>query len=140
MRQLAIFSLVLSIALPGLGCGMNSSSTTPSDPKINDAREKISDAEKATAEAAEAKRDEYAREIHKRLDELDVKYEELKDRAAQAEGPAKQDLEQKLEEANVKRDAAAKKLTELDEASHDRWEKVKDSVENAFEDLKKGVE
>ena len=35
---------------------------------------------------------------------------------------------------------AAKKLDELKEASHDRWEKVKDGVENAFEDLKKVVE
>ncbi len=90
-----------------------------------------------TAEGAKAKRDEYARDMHKQLDELDAKYEELKASAAKAEGPAKKNLEKKLEEAKVKRDAAAKKLDELKEAAPDRWEKVKDGVGNAFDDLKK---
>ena len=86
--------------------------------------------------AAKAKRDEYALEMRKELDKLDVKYEELKASAAKAEG-AKKDLEQKVEEAKVKRDVAAKKLDELKEAPPDRWEKVKDGVGNAFDDLKK---
>jgi TolA-binding protein len=138
--RLAILSLVFSATLLALGCGANSSPTTPPDPKVAEARDKISDASKATVEAAKAKRDEYARAMHKRLDELTVKYEELKVRAAKAEGQMKTELEKKLEEAKVKRDVAAKKLDELKEASHDRWEKVKDGVESAFEDLKKGVE
>jgi hypothetical protein len=48
-----------------------------------------------------------------RLDELNVKYEELKVRAVKAENQVKKDLERKLEEAKVKRDAPAKKLIEL---------------------------
>jgi hypothetical protein len=87
--------------------------------------------------AAKAKRDEYAGEKQKELDELDAKYEGLKTDAAKAEGQAKKDLEKKLEEAKVKRDAAAKKLNELKEADPGRWEKVKDGVGNAFDDLKK---
>jgi hypothetical protein len=88
-------------------------------------------------EAAKAKRDEYAREMQKQLDDLDAKYEELKAGAGKAEGQAKKDLEKKLEEAKVKRDAAAKKLGELKEAAPDRWEKIKDGVGTAFDDLKK---
>jgi len=87
--------------------------------------------------AAKAKRDEYVREMHKQMDELDAKYEGLKASAAKAEGEARKDLEKKVEEAKVKRDAAARKLDELKEAAPDRWEKIKDSVGNAFEDLKK---
>jgi hypothetical protein len=87
--------------------------------------------------AAKAKRDEYAREMHKQLDALDAKYEELKASAAKAEGQAKKDLEKKVEEAKVKRDVAAKKLDELKEAPPDRWEKIKDGVGSAFDDLKK---
>lgn len=68
---------------------------------------------------------------------MNVKYEELKDRAAQAEGQGKQDLEKKLEEAKVNRDVAAEKLDELEEAGADRWEKVKEGVGNAFDDLQK---
>jgi hypothetical protein len=87
--------------------------------------------------AAKAKRDEYAREMHKQLDQLDAKYEELKASAAKAEGQAKKDLEKKVEEAKVKRDVAAKKLDELKEAAPDRWEKVKEGVGSALDDLKK---
>jgi hypothetical protein len=86
--------------------------------------------------AAKAKRDEYASEMQKQLDELDAKYAELKASAAKAEGQAKKELEKKLEEAKVKRDVAAKKLDELKEAAPDRWEKIKDGVGNAIDDLK----
>ena len=78
--------------------------------------------------------------MSKRLDELNVKFEELKDRAAKAEGQAKKELEKKLEEAKMKRDAAAKKLSELKEAGADRWEKVKEGVGSALDDLKKVIE
>lgn len=95
---------------------------------------------KDAVEAAKAKRDEYHSEMSKRLEELNAKYEALKDRAATAEGQAKKDLEKKAEEAKVKRDAAAKKLDELKEADPGRWEKVKEGVGNAFDDLKKVFE
>jgi hypothetical protein len=87
--------------------------------------------------AAKRKRDQYVSEMHKQLKGLDAKYEELKASAAKAEGQAKKDLEKKVEEAKAKRDAAAKKLDELKVAAPDRWEKVKEGVENAFDDLKK---
>jgi hypothetical protein len=87
--------------------------------------------------AAKAKRDEYAREMQKQLDALDVKYEQLKESAAKAEGQAKKDLEKTLAEAKVKRDAAAKKLDEVKNADATRWEKIKEGVGSAFEDLKK---
>lgn len=75
--------------------------------------------------------------MSKQLDELNAKYEDLKVRAAKAGDEAKKGLDKKLEEAKGKRDAAAKKLTELKEASVDRWEKVKEGVGSAFDDLKK---
>jgi len=102
-----------------------------------DLKVSISEDKDVEAKAAKEKRDEYAREMQKQLDALDAKYEELKTSAGQAEGPAKKDLEKTLEEAKVKRDAAGKKLDELKEAAPDHWEKVKDGVGNAFDNLKK---
>ena len=43
----------------------------------------------------------------------------------------------RLRGVEVKRDAAVRKLDELKEASADRWEKVKEGVKNALDDLKK---
>jgi hypothetical protein len=90
--------------------------------------------------AAKAKRDEYVRLMQKQLNELDAKYAELKASAAKAEGQAKIGMDKKVELANVKRDAAAKKLDDLKEAAPDRWEKVKEGVGSAFSDLKKVFE
>jgi uncharacterized membrane protein len=87
--------------------------------------------------AAHAKRDEYAREMHKQLDALDAKYEDLKGRAAKAEGQAKKDLDKQVADAKAKRDAAAGKLDELKKADASRWEKLKGEVGSAFADLKK---
>jgi len=140
MRFPGILTLALSAALLPLGCETNTSSTPATNSTMSNAKEKIRDAVDATSEAAKAKRDEYAREMSKRLDELNVKYEALKARAAQAEGQAKKDLEKMLEEAKVKRDAAAKKLDELKEAGADRWEKVKEGVGSALDDLTKVFE
>ncbi len=140
MRYTGMLSLALSAALLLLGCETNPSSTPGPNAKMANAKEKISDAEKATAEAARAKRDEYVREMSKGLDEFDVKCQQLEVRITKAEGQAKKDLERKLEEAKVKRDAAAKKLGELKEAGADRWEKVKAGVGSALDDLKKAFE
>ncbi len=137
MRYTGILSLALAAALLALGCGTKGSSNPDLSSKMSNAEEKIKDAADAITEAAKAQRDEYAREMSKRFEELNAKYDELKVRAVKAEGQAKQDLEKKLAVAKVKRDAAAKKLDELKEAGADRWEKVKEGVGNALDDLKK---
>lgn len=114
MRFTGILLLATTAAVLLIGCGSDTSS-----------------------DAAKAKRDEYVREMTKHLDELSVKYEELKSRVAKADDQAKKGLEKTLEDAKVKRDAAAKKLDELKTVGADRWEKAQEGVGNAFQDLKK---
>lgn len=114
--------------------------TSPPDPKVTDAQDKVRDAEKAVAEAARAKRDEYAREMHKKFDELDARYRTLETRAAAAEGDARRDLDAKVKAAKARRDVAAKRLDELKDAGADRWEKVKEGVGSAIDDLSKAFE
>ena len=75
MRHTVILYLALSTALLQPGCGTKPSSTPDHDSKVSNAKEKIKDAVDATAEAAKAKRDEYALEMSKRLDESNAKYE-----------------------------------------------------------------
>jgi DNA repair exonuclease SbcCD ATPase subunit len=107
---------------------------------LDNLNESITAAVVVATEATKAMRDAYVRETSKRLEELNAKYEELNGRVAKAEGQAKKELEKKLEEAKVKRDEAAKKLDELKQAGIDRWEKVKEGVGSALEELKKVFE
>ena len=97
------------------------------------AKEKIKEAAKATAEAAAANRDEYAAVMRRQLDELDAKYEVLKDKASKATGQAKVDLEKKLEEAKAKHGDVAKKLEELKEMpAAEHWEKFKEGMKKCL--------
>ena len=132
MYRIRILALALSVAILPLAC-RSSSTTSP----VSNAKEKIGDAADATAAAAKAKRDEFVVAMQKKLEDLDSKYKVLEMRAAEAKGDAKKDLDEKVKVAKAKRDAAGKKLEEVKNASHDRWEKVKDGVENAYDDLKK---
>lgn len=139
MRLTVTVSLALS-AVCLLGCGPSASPPASPSSKSSIATEKIHDAAAATADAIDEKRDEYAREMGRRLDELNVKFEELKERAATAEDQAKKELEQQLERARAKRDVAARKLEELKGTSSDRWEKIQEGVGKAFDDLKAAFE
>lgn len=137
MRLAKIGCLAISVALLSLGCKPNDPAT---DAKVTRAKEEIKHAAAATADAAAALRDQYAKEMRKQLEVLDAKTADLQEKAAKASGQAKVDLEKKLEEAKVKHADAAKKLEELKGASAERWEKLKEGFGKAFDDLKKVVE
>ena len=91
----------------------------------------------APKHGVKAKLDEYTSAMQKQLDQFRAKFAELRERAAKAEGQAKKDLDAKLADAKKKLDAAAVKLDEVNAAGADRWEKVKEGVGKAFDDLKK---
>jgi hypothetical protein len=97
------------------------------------------DTAKSTTDAAKAQWAEFTASMQQQMDQLSVEFEALKARAAKAEGQARADLELKLAASKAKMDAAAAKLEELKASSADRWEKIKDGVAAAIEDLKKAL-
>ena len=103
---------------------------------ITVAKQDSPDDASTASEAVHEEWEEYTMALQKDLDQFTAKFAELKERAATAEGQAKTDLDIKLEEAKTKLDTASIKLDELKSASADRWEKVKEGVGNAFDDLK----
>jgi chromosome segregation ATPase len=140
MRPVSIIGLVILAALPSFGCKPEGGSKTAADAKVAEAKEKIKEAAETAAKAAIAKRDEYAVEMRKQLDELDAKCAVLKDKASKAAGQAKVDLEKKLEETKSKHSEAAKKLEELKNAGAEHWESFKDGMKKAYEDVKKSID
>lgn len=140
MRHTANLCLAFGGTLFPIGCGAMTAPAPVTHAKASSTDEMIRAAEKATAAVAEATRDDFVRAAGKRLDELDAKYKTLEHRAAEAKDDARKELDELLKATKVKRDAAVKRLDELKAAHHDRWEKVKASFENAFQDLKRMFE
>jgi hypothetical protein len=90
--------------------------------------------------ASITERDNYIREMRAELDQLQAKNDELKARAsATPEGQAREELEQKLAEANVKLEAAERQLEEVSRAESG-WERYKDNVRRDLDDLKNSIQ
>lgn len=87
-------------------------------------------------EVVEAEREAQIKIMRAELDALQVKYETLKERAAEATADAKAELDRKVAAAKVKLDAAEADLKEAKDAAPDRWEKIKEGFKGAGEELK----
>lgn len=127
MLRTAVLSLALSATLLALGYGTHA---VPTASELADAKAMRQDAADKSAVAAGGK-EQYAREMRKRLDELEPKYADLRDRAAHAQ----HDLDSKVEGVKSKRDAACRKLDALRDSGSDGWQKAKEDFETAFADL-----
>jgi hypothetical protein len=97
-----------------------------------------SNSNKDTKPAA-TKKDEAVTASKARLGEVDTQLTDLKAKMDKATGDEKTRLETKYKDAAAKRDAAKKKVEELDKAAADKWEAVNKEVESALEDAKKAV-
>lgn len=87
----------------------------------------------------DAKKDESLKGYKTQLGSFDKQVDELKAKAEKATGEEKTKLEAKLKDAAAKRDAAKKKLEELEKAAADKWDAINKEAEAAFEEVKKAV-
>jgi hypothetical protein len=60
----------------------------------------------------------------------------LKERAAQATGKAREELNRQLDDLSEKREAARKKYEELKPVAGEAWQDVKSGLDEAMRDLK----
>lgn len=78
----------------------------------------------------------HIQEMRRDLDALQLKYEDLKLRAAAAQGDSKIALDKKVARAKVRLDEAEATLSEAKDAGPDRWDKIKEGFSSAMTDLK----
>lgn len=86
------------------------------------------------------KKDEAVSALKVKMEELDKKAADLKERAEKATGDEKMKLEAKWKESTAKQQIMTKKLDELKAAAADKWEAVKKEADAAFDEFKKSVE
>jgi hypothetical protein len=86
-----------------------------------------------------ASHDESVKSYKTQLGGFDTKVDELKAKADKATGEKKTELEAKWKDSAAKRDAAKKKLEELEKAAADKWDAVEKDAKHAFEEASKAV-
>jgi hypothetical protein len=87
---------------------------------------------KAAAESEQEMLDAKTASKQQQVDQLTVNYNDLVDRAVNAEGNVQKELDIKVEQAKATLDKAAIELAELKSASLNDVEKISDAVKDAF--------
>ena len=94
----------------------------------------------AAEEVAEEKLEAYADTMLPRWEQFEEQFHALEERAENAQGQAKSDLDVKVATARVKLDEADERMKELNEAGPDRVESAKTALNDAFAELKTALD
>ena len=78
----------------------------------------------------------YLQKLAQQLQDWDKEMEALKLKADQAKAGAKADLHKQFEDLRLKKETAQHKFNELQKASDEAWDEVKDGLEKSWADLK----
>lgn len=85
-------------------------------------------------------KEQYQKKAEARLKELDGQLEKMAASINATSGDARIQLEKDVETLKVKKEAARKRLGEIQEANAETWDDVKSSMDAALDDLAKGFE
>jgi hypothetical protein len=81
----------------------------------------------------------YEKKIEAQMDEWKIEIDKLKAKADKAEADAQIQYYKQIEDIRAKQEAAREKLAELKGAGEDAWEDLKTGLENALNNLKDAV-
>ena len=89
-----------------------------------------------------SEKDKYIEKQEAEIDKWNDEIEDLNARitAADADNEAKLEHKANIDALRQKRDEARSKLTEIEDADDDRWEGLKDGLENIWTNIKYGFE
>ncbi|MGB5595655.1 MAG: hypothetical protein WBM62_16695, partial [Crocosphaera sp.] len=82
----------------------------------------------------------YEQKVKAQLDKLNAQIDELKAKAQQAKADTEIEYQNQIEELSSKRDAAFKKMEELQKAGEDAWKDIQTGFESAWKELETSFE
>lgn len=144
MKLLLTLASVVSIALVGCSESPEATETEHSTYKppvtSSNVKDEVKGATDAVAQFAAQKRDEYAADLQDKMDELDVKIEKLKAKSADVKDDAKAKWDDKMKALQAKREAAAEKFAKMKDASGDAWEEMRSGLQKSWEELREAFD
>lgn len=82
----------------------------------------------------------YQKTMEKKLADLGSKIDKLQKKADKAGGDAKAELDQQIKALKEKREAAKKKMAELNSAKDEAWKTLKSGMQSAWDELSSAVD
>ena len=110
-------------------------------PKVNsdEITEKIIDSVTTANEKAKQERDQFVLNVQEEMDELNIKFDEFKQRVENATGNTKEDLTQKMQDLEQERNEVKLKLKRIKSETSDKWDELKLVISEAIENLKQSI-
>ena len=135
------FCVVMLAGLVTLvGCEQKPSDRTPSKVTSEDVRRDAGQAVQTAAEFSEQTKDEFQKRLEARLEELDVKIADLREKGRDLKDEAKADWDRRLANLETKRDAARAKLAEVGQSSAEAWKDVQQGAQSAWDGLEQAFQ
>ena len=131
MRATGLFLMVLPLL----------ASAQAAHPKTSgeDVKRQAKDLADTTARYVGEKKDEFQARMKARLDSLDEQISELKKKAESGTEQAKSKTKVELARLDRQKGEVGRKLNELEKGSAAAWEKLRSGVEQAVDELEKGI-
>jgi len=107
---------------------------------FDDVKNEVGEAAQATREYTSQEMQEYADGLNNKLQELDTQLEHLKQSGKELAGDAKQQWEDRLSALEDRRMKLQEDLNQLGDASGEAWQKLKEGMDAAWDDLKKAAD
>ncbi|MEX2119737.1 MAG: hypothetical protein WD847_09095 [Pirellulales bacterium] len=101
---------------------------------------KVREAAKATGRYLSQTKEEFERDLERKLADLDDDLARLKSKAADLKEEARPRWEEQMKRLEARREQARKKLEEVKAASPEAWQDLKTGAHSAWEDLKEGFD
>ena len=102
-----------------------------------DVKKETREALEATKEFTLQQKEDFQKKIQAELDRMQKQIDRLRAKADDAKTEAQADLNKAIAELQKRKDAAGKKLQELESASEHAWGNLKSGLNTAMEDLEK---
>jgi len=124
--------LPLTILLLGAGLAACGGPESPDHPYSKTPGERVAD------DATRMRRD-FRDAVQRRLDQLDVKLDELRAKARDADEATRAKLDKLADDLKQKKSEAADDLRKLSDDVSDQWDVLKRKIENSLDDLERRV-
>ncbi len=111
---------------------------SPSNEAIyHEARKEMSEASDALQDLAARQKDEFLKQVNAQLQDVDTSMKTIEEQAGKLTDQARKRVERRLAIVAAKRRDLVDRLQELETSSGSAWEKFREGVRNAWDELKK---
>jgi hypothetical protein len=148
--QLLLVSSLLATLAALSACGHDAdskpvdaadSSAQPGDSSLEtQAKHAVSNAENATKDAVHKAQEQWNKLTNTKMSDLDQSFSALKEKAAEASGEAKVELDKLVRELDEQRKALQQQFAELEASSSEKWQAAKQRIDENLTQLKKSID